>query len=95
MHRVSQSEQLGETAGQGDQPDDSQHRVPSRTLKGFGRRIPLSLITLSALFGGPANTTYGENTGVLVLSRVYDPRVIRLAAVYAIVSVPCVTIIPS
>jgi len=41
--------------------------------------------TLSALFGGPANTTYGENTGVLVLSRVFDPRVIRLAAVYAVV----------
>jgi len=37
------------------------------------------------MFGGPANTTYGENTGVLVLSRVYDPSVIRLAAIYAIV----------
>ena len=41
--------------------------------------------TLAAMFGGPANTTYGENTGVLELSRVYDPRVIRLAAVYAII----------
>ena len=39
---------------------------------------------ISACFGGPANTTYGENTGVLELSHVYDPRVIRLAAVYAI-----------
>ena len=38
----------------------------------------------AAAFGGPANTTYGENTGVLELSRVYDPRVVRLAAVYAI-----------
>ena len=37
------------------------------------------------MIGGPANTTYGENTGVLELSRVHDPRVIRLAAVYAIV----------
>ena len=37
------------------------------------------------MFGGPANTTYGENTGVLALSRVYDPRVIRLAALYAII----------
>ena len=37
------------------------------------------------LLGGPANTTYGENTGVLALSRVYDPRVIRLAALYAII----------
>ncbi len=33
---------------------------------------------------GPANTTYGENTGVLELSKVYDPRVIRIAAVFAI-----------
>ena len=40
---------------------------------------------ISAVFGGPANTTYGENTGVLVLSRVYDPKVIRLAAVYALI----------
>ena len=35
--------------------------------------------------GGPANTTYGENTGVLELSKVYDPRVIRIAAVFAII----------
>lgn len=41
--------------------------------------------TLAALFGAPANTTYGENTGVLNLTKVYDPRVIRLAAVFAIV----------
>lgn len=41
--------------------------------------------SLAALFGGPANTTYGENTGVLVLSRVYDPRVIRIAAYGAII----------
>lgn len=41
--------------------------------------------TLSALFGGPANTTYGENTGVLALSRVYDPMVVRLAAVFSII----------
>ena len=51
-----------------------------RTLIGDGIAT-----SLSAMFGGPANTTYGENTGVLVLSRVYDPRVIRLAAVYAVV----------
>ena len=52
----------------------------NRTLIGDGLAT-----SLSALFGGPANTTYGENTGVLVLSKVYDPRVVRLAAVYAIV----------
>lgn len=41
--------------------------------------------TMSALFGGPANTTYGENTGVLALSKVYDPKVIRMAAIFSIV----------
>ena len=40
---------------------------------------------IASLFGAPANTTYGENTGVLALTKVYDPFVIRLAAVYAIV----------
>ncbi len=51
-----------------------------RTLAGDGLAT-----TLAALFGGPANTTYGENTGVLALSKVYDPRVIRLAAIFAVV----------
>ncbi|MDD5897991.1 MAG: uracil-xanthine permease family protein [Clostridia bacterium] len=40
--------------------------------------------SLAALFGAPANTTYGENTGVLALTKVYDPRVIRIAAGLAI-----------
>ena len=39
---------------------------------------------LASLFGAPANTTYGENTGVLSLTKVYDPLVIRIAAVFAI-----------
>ncbi len=39
---------------------------------------------LASLFGAPANTTYGENTGVLNLTKVYDPRVIRIAAVLAV-----------
>lgn len=51
-----------------------------RTLTGDGLAT-----TIAALFGAPANTTYGENTGVLALSKVYDPRVIRLAAVFAAV----------
>jgi uracil permease len=51
-----------------------------RTLVGDGLAT-----AVSALFGGPANTTYGENTGVLALSKVYDPRVVRLAALFAIV----------
>ena len=51
-----------------------------RTLMGDGLAT-----TLAALFGAPANTTYGENTGVLALSRIYDPRVIRIAAVLAMI----------
>ena len=51
-----------------------------RTLLGDGLAT-----SLAALFGAPANTTYGENTGVLALSKVYDPRVIRIAAVLAII----------
>ena len=51
-----------------------------RTLLGDGLAT-----TLASLFGAPANTTYGENTGVLELSRVHDPRVIRIAAVFAII----------
>ena len=39
---------------------------------------------MAALFGAPANTTYGENTGVLALTKVYDPKVVRLAAVIAV-----------
>ena len=50
-----------------------------RTLLGDG----LATI-LAALFGAPANTTYGENTGVLSLTKVFDPLVIRIAAVFAI-----------
>lgn len=41
--------------------------------------------SLSAMFGGPANTTYSENTGVLALTRVWDPVVMRIAAVFAII----------
>ena len=39
---------------------------------------------LASIFGAPANTTYGENTGVLNLTKVFDPAVIRLAACFAI-----------
>lgn len=50
-----------------------------RTMLGDGLAT-----SLSALLGGPANTTYGENTGVLALTGVYDPRVVRIAAYFAI-----------
>lgn len=55
-----------------------------RTLTGDG----IATI-VAALFGAPANTTYGENTGVLNITRVFDPRVIRLAACFAIVLAMC------
>lgn len=51
----------------------------NRTLLGDGLAT-----SLASLFGAPANTTYGENTGVLALSKVYDPRVIRIAAYFAV-----------
>ena len=52
----------------------------NRTLMGDGLAT-----TMAGLLGGPANTTYGENTGVLALSKIYDPLVIRIAAVLAII----------
>lgn len=51
-----------------------------RTLLGDGLAT-----SVSAFFGGPANTTYSENTGVLALTKVYNPIVMRIAAVFAIV----------
>ena len=67
---------ISSTCGENFMQDPGFHR----TLLGDGLAT-----TLAALFGAPANTTYGENTGVLALSKVYDPRVIRLAAVFAII----------
>ncbi|MBO4499925.1 MAG: uracil-xanthine permease [Bacteroidaceae bacterium] len=51
-----------------------------RTLMGDG-----CATALASLFGAPANTTYGENTGVLNLTKVFDPKVVRLAAFLAII----------
>ena len=51
-----------------------------RTLMGDGLAT-----ALASLFGAPANTTYGENTGVLALSKVFDPKVVRLAAIFSII----------
>lgn len=51
-----------------------------RTLLGDGLAT-----SLAGFFGGPANTTYGENTGVLALTKVYDPRVMRIAACCAVI----------
>ncbi|MBR6476919.1 MAG: uracil-xanthine permease [Lachnospiraceae bacterium] len=66
---------ISSTVGQNFIKDPGLHR----TLLGDGLAT-----SLAALFGAPANTTYGENTGVLSLTKVYDPMVIRLAAGFAI-----------
>ena len=76
MEHIGDMSAISATVGENFIEDPGLHR----TLLGDGLAT-----SFSALFGGPANTTYGENTGVLELSKVYDPRVIRLAAVYAIV----------
>ena len=76
MEHIGDMSAISATVGQNFLEDPGLHR----TLIGDGMAT-----AMSAAFGGPANTTYGENTGVLELSRVFDPRVIRLAAVYAIV----------
>ncbi len=76
MEHIGDMSAISATVGENFIQDPGLHR----TLIGDGIAT-----SLSAFFGGPANTTYGENTGVLVLSKVYDPLVIRLAAIYALV----------
>ena len=76
MEHIGDMSAISATVGENFIEDPGLHR----TLAGDGLAT-----ALAGLFGGPANTTYGENTGVLVLSQVYDPKVIRLAALYAVV----------
>ena len=76
MEHVGDISAIGGTVGKNFIEDPGLHR----TLIGDGVAT-----AIASLFGAPANTTYGENTGVLALTKVYDPFVIRLAAVYAIV----------
>lgn len=66
----------GAVVGQNFMKDPGVHR----TLLGDGIAT-----AFAGLLGGPANTTYGENTGVLAVTKVYDPAVIRIAAVFAII----------
>lgn len=75
MEHIGDISAIGATTGKNYMEEPGLHR----TLLGDGLAT-----SLSALFGGPANTTYGENTGVLALTKVYDPRVMRIAAVFAI-----------
>ena len=76
MEHIGDISAISSTTGKNFIEDPGLHR----TLLGDGLAT-----AMAGMFGGPANTTYGENTGVLALSRVYDPRVIRLAALYAII----------
>ncbi len=76
MEHIGDISAISATVGENFIQDPGLHR----TLIGDGLAT-----ALSALFGGPANTTYGENTGVLELSHVHDPRVIRIAAYFAII----------
>lgn len=76
MEHIGDISAISATVGENFIEDPGLHR----TLIGDGLAT-----SLSALFGGPANTTYGENTGVLELSHVHDPRVIRIAAGFAII----------
>ncbi len=76
MEHIGDISAISATVGENFVEDPGLHR----TLIGDGLAT-----AISALFGGPANTTYGENTGVLELSKVHDPRVVRLAAIYAVV----------
>ncbi|MBO5944127.1 MAG: uracil-xanthine permease [Clostridia bacterium] len=75
MEHIGDISAIGATVGKNFIKDPGLHR----TLTGDGIAT-----TLASLVGAPANTTYGENTGVLALSKVYDPKVIRLAAVFAV-----------
>ena len=76
MEHIGDMSAISATVGENFIADPGLHR----TLVGDGLAT-----ALSALVGGPANTTYGENTGVLELSHVHDPRVIRIAAVFAVI----------
>ena len=76
MEHVGDMSAISATVGKNFIQDPGLHR----TLVGDGLAT-----AVAGAIGGPANTTYGENTGVLELSKVYDPMVVRLAAVFAIV----------
>lgn len=76
MEHIGDISAIGATTGKNYIANPGLHR----TLMGDGLAT-----SLSALFGGPANTTYGENTGVLALTKVYDPLVMEIAAVFAII----------
>ncbi len=76
MEHIGDMSAISSTVGKNFIKDPGLHR----SLLGDGLAT-----ALAALFGAPANTTYGENTGVLALTRVYNPGVVRMAAILAVV----------
>ena len=76
MEHIGDMSAISSTVGKNFIKDPGLHR----SLLGDG-----CATALAALFGAPANTTYGENTGVLALTRVYNPAVVRMAAVLAVI----------
>ena len=76
MEHIGDISAISSTTGKNFIEDPGLHR----TLVGDGLAT-----AFAGFFGGPANTTYGENTGVLALSKVYDPKVVRLAAYFAVI----------
>ena len=76
MEHIGDISAIGATTGKNYIVNPGLHR----TLLGDGLAT-----VMASMFGGPANTTYGENTGVLALTKVYDPLVIRIAACFAII----------
>ncbi len=76
MEHIGDMSAISSTVGKNFIKDPGLHR----SLLGDGLAT-----AMAALFGAPANTTYGENTGVLALTRVYNPAVVRMAAVLAVI----------
>ena len=76
MEHIGDISAISSTVGKNFIKDPGLHR----SLLGDGLAT-----AMAALFGAPANTTYGENTGVLALTRVYNPAVVRMAAVLAVI----------
>ena len=76
MEHIGDMSAISSTTGKNFIEDPGLHR----TLLGDGLAT-----VVAGMFGGPANTTYSENTGVVALTRVFDPFVMRIAAVMAII----------
>lgn len=74
-------EHIGDVAAIGATTGEDYIKDPGLTKTLIGDGLATAI---SAMFGGPANTTYSENTGVLALTKAYDPLIMRIAALFAI-----------